>query len=198
MLQAWLSKFLAGTGSIYGPALGVRATKHLLENQPRTLMLTGLQKLWQDPEALTAFLSGPTPENLGITNRFFNMINGSSVFPFTAVVAMLTSEDAWERTPRQRLGLYEPPQLEAPPPLEAPPQLESPPQPVPQVSAAPPPQPVNTMMSQASPSVAPPPNPGQQQQRARYAAMFPFDPASDILRQRQAQAPAQRGIGSLV
>jgi hypothetical protein len=48
----------------------------------------------------------------------------------------------------------------------------------------PPPQ-----LSQASPSV----NPMQTaNQRARYAAMFPFDPASAVVRERQAQ-----GIGSL-
>jgi hypothetical protein len=43
-------------------------------------------------------------------------------------------------------------------------------------------------ISQASPSV----NPMQTNQRARYAAMFPFDPASAVVRERQAQ-----GIGSL-
>ena len=49
----------------------------------------------------------------------------------------------------------------------------------------PPPRP----MSQASPSV----NPMQTaNQRARYAAMFPLDPASSLIRERQAQ-----GIGSL-
>jgi len=48
----------------------------------------------------------------------------------------------------------------------------------------PPPQPI----SQASPSV----NPMQTNQRARYAAMFPLDPASSLIRERQAQ-----GIGSL-
>jgi len=45
------------------------------------------------------------------------------------------------------------------------------------------------LISQASPSV----NPMQTaNQRARYAAMFPFDPASAVVRERQAQ-----GIGSL-
>jgi len=49
----------------------------------------------------------------------------------------------------------------------------------------PPPQPI----SQASPSV----NPMQSgNQRARYAAMFPLDPASSLIREKQAQ-----GIGSL-
>ena len=50
-----------------------------------------------------------------------------------------------------------------------------------------PPPPVQPI-SQASPSV----NPMQTNQRARYAAMFPFDPASAVVRERQAQ-----GIGSL-
>tara|TARA_R110002110_G_scaffold27277_6_gene99514 strand:- start:1169 stop:1276 length:108 start_codon:yes stop_codon:yes gene_type:complete len=34
--------------------------------------------------------------------------------------------------------------------------------------------------------------------RSQYAAAFPFDSASDIIRQQQARAPTQQGIGSLV
>jgi len=46
----------------------------------------------------------------------------------------------------------------------------------------------------------PQPAPASPAMRSQYAAAFPFDPASAVVRQQQAraQAPAQQGIGSLV
>tara|TARA_R100000306_G_C4256584_1_gene83126 strand:- start:357 stop:506 length:150 start_codon:yes stop_codon:yes gene_type:complete len=44
------------------------------------------------------------------------------------------------------------------------------------------------------------PSPASPAMRSQYAAAFPFDAASDIIRQQQARPPepAQQGIGSLV
>ena len=73
-----------------------------------------------------------------------------------------------------------------------PPTSEVPPQPTAQMQ--PPPQPTAQMQPPPQPSPASP------AMRSQYAAAFPFDAASDIIRQQQARPPepARQGIGSLV
>ena len=112
------------------------------------------------------------PRALG---RLFEIITGATLLPLSATTEYLTAEE----------------------------QFEPPPEPVVEQ------EPLDLAMSPASPSVqpaAPPPAapppvaaaPTSPAMRSQYAAAFPFDPASDIIRQQQARAPTQQGIGSLV
>ena len=63
-----------------------------------------------------------------------------------------------------------------------------------------PPQPTAQMQPPPQPMAAAQPSPASPAMRSQYAAAFPFDAASDIIRQQQARQPepAQQGIGSLV
>lgn len=63
-----------------------------------------------------------------------------------------------------------------------------------------PPQPTAQMQPPPQPMAAAQPSPASPAMRSQYAAAFPFDAASDIIRQQQARPPepARQGIGSLV
>jgi hypothetical protein len=69
------------------------------------------------------------------------------------------------------------------------------------------PPPTSEVLPEPPPQVQPPPqqptaslqpSPASPAMRSQYAAAFPFDSASDLIRQQQARAPTQQGIGSLV
>ena len=201
-LKAWFP-WLGGTGTIQIPGIGAGLAADAMNSQPRTLHLAFLQNLFRPgrQEELIAFLSEPSPLSDSILTRMMAELTGGSPAPLSALTRYLTEEDVLEeridpetgktieeeRGWPERLGLSQKGALSEPPPQQV--QPPPPPPPPPQARVQPLP---DTTLSQASPSVNP------QQQRDMYAAMFPFDPTSDILRQRQAQAPAQRGIGSLV
>jgi hypothetical protein len=175
-----------GAAGIKLPQVGSQAADDLVMGQPRIVFLDSIVELTEPGNGglLLDFIEEPTEESVRSASRFLSTITGGTVAPYTATMEYFTEEDPLGRPKyyptRETLGLAERGSLAPEPPA----QMEPPPpaQPQPIAAAQPPPQP-----SPASPAM-----------RSQYAAAFPFDPASDIIRQQQARAPTQQGIGSLV
>jgi hypothetical protein len=192
--------FLSESGGVAIPGIGASMGRDVLGQTPRSLALPFVQNLFRPgrQEELAAFLASPSGPSESILQRMLAALTGGSPHLLTAIQAYLNSEDPLEeeRGWPERLGLSEEGALGSmlPPP-------PPPPEPVPTAQAQLPPPPP---MAQAQPPPAPmaqmQPSPASPAMRSQYAAMFPFDPASAVVRQQQAraQAPAQQGIGSLV
>ena len=179
-----------GAASIKLPQVGAKAADVLVMGQPRIVFLDSIVELTEPGNVgrLLDFMEEPTEESVRSAARFLSTITGGTIAPYTATMEYFSEEDPLGRPKyyptRETLGLAERGSLAPEPPA----QIE-PPQPMAQ--AQPPPAP----MAQAQP-----PAPASPAMRSQYAAMFPFDPASAVVRQQQARAPAraQQGIGSLV
>ena len=182
---------LGRSGGVAIPQIGASMGRDVLGQTPKSFALPFVQNLFRPgrQEELAAFLASPSGPSESILQRMLAELTGGSPHMLTAIQAYVNSEDPLEeeRGWPERLGLSEEGALGSmlPPPPPPPPPTE--PVPTAQVQA-PPAQPMASLQpSPASPAV-----------RSQYAAAFPFDAASDVIRQQQAKAPAQQGIGSLV
>ena len=177
---------MPGSGTIQIPGIVSGAAVDHFIASPRMAYLNLLSEFMEpgkgNREKLFNFLleeggANKPPDTVGprALGRLFEIITGATLLPLSATTEYLTAEE----------------------------QFEPPPEPVVEQ------EPLDLAMSPASPSVqpaAPPPAapppvaaaPTSPAMRSQYAAAFPFDPASDIIRQQQARAPTQQGIGSLV
>ena len=182
---------MPGSGTIQIPGIVSGAAVDHFIASPRITYLNFLSQFMEpgkgNREKLFDFLleeggANKPPDTVGprALGRVFEIITGATLLPLSATTEYLTAEEQFEPPPepvveQEPLDLAMSPaspsvQPAAPPPAAPPP-----------VAAAPPP--------------AAPTSPAM---RSQYAAAFPFDSASDIIRQQQARAPTQQGIGSLV
>ena len=192
IFQQWVGRMgMAGSGTIQVPGIMQKFVSNELLQTPRLVYLDLVQELLAPgkQDDLFKFLNEApeSAEGRRFLGRLFMVLTGATLAPLTATAGYFTGEDPLDRPryypTRETLGLAERGSLAPEPPA----QTEPPP---PMAQAQPPPAPAP--MAQMQPSPASP------AMRSQYAAAFPFDPASDVIRQQQARAPAQQGIGSLV
>jgi hypothetical protein len=192
-----------GAASIKLPQVGAKAADVLVMGQPRIVFLDSIVELTEPGNVgrLLDFMEEPTEESVRSAARFLSTITGGTIAPYTATMEYFSEEDPLGRPKyyptRETLGLAERGSLAPEPPaqIEPPPMAQMQPSPPPMAKMQPSPPPTAQMQpppqGQPSPAI-----------RSQYAAMFPFDPTSAVVRQQQARAqtqtPAQQGIGSLV
>jgi hypothetical protein len=180
---------IGGTGGVAIPGAGAKLGRDVLGQTPRSLALPFVQHLFRpgNQEELAAFLSSPSGPSESILRRMLAELTEGSTHLLTALQDLVTREDPLEgsRGWRERLGLSEQGALFRS--GSAPPE----PPPVPTAPVQPPPQ---------QPTASLQPSPASPAMRAQYAAAFPFDSASGVIRQQQARPPepTKQGIGSLV
>jgi hypothetical protein len=185
---ARVSRMVPGTvGSIQIPGYGATLAVDLFDSVPRVAFMSLLAELAEPGNAklFADFLrqdATPEQQRRGLKSLFDYVgatLLASPMFPVAAMRALQeTVEEEYEPAPPLPVEVAELPDIQ---PTMASPSMQQ--AAAPAGPPAPPPAPPQ------GPQAGPP---QIQQQRNQYAAMFPNDPISDIIRQRQA------GIGSLM
>ena len=186
------SPFPKGPGGLVIAGAGSRLAQNMFKDTPNTAFIEFFSGMFEPGrlEDFADFLGRGAGEANEVQIRQTLSDYSKKAFLMTSPYFPIAAEEYLrEEMESERPFLRGPDPL--PPPIETPadprlivpsPQPSSaPPQPTAQ-AAPPPPQP----MAQISPAG-----------RAGYAAMFPFDPVSSVVKYQQAQPPAQQGIGSL-
>ena len=170
---------------------GSRIAQNVFNDMPRTLLAEFFSEIYEpgNLEMFAEFLARePGPQSGAAEElRNFMLKHGLISSPFYLIgLQNYLREEYVEPTGRGTLipGVREP----------------IPPATPEEFVGAPPPQPTAQMQPPPQPMAAAQPSPASPAMRSQYAAAFPFDAASDIIRQQQARQPepAQQGIGSLV
>jgi len=174
-----------GASSLVAAGAGSQLARNVFNDMPRTFLAQFFSEIYEpgNMKMFAEFLERePGPGLDGSEElRNFMLKHGliSSPFPFINLQEYLR-EDYVEPTGRGTII----PGIRAPIPPETAEELVRP------TAQVQPPQPIAAPQPAAAPT-----SPAM---RSQYAAAFPFDPASDLIRQQQARAPTQQGIGSLV
>ena len=174
---------------------GSRIAQNVFNDMPRTLLAEFFSEIYQpgNLEMFAEFLAREPGPQAGAAEelRSFMLKHGLISSPFYLIgLQNYLREEYVEPTGRGTLI----PGVREPIPPATPEEFVGAPPPQPTAQMQPPPQPTAQMQPPPQPSPASP------AMRSQYAAAFPFDAASDIIRQQQARPPepAQQGIGSLV
>ena len=188
---ARVSRLVPGTvGSIQIPGYGATLAVDLFDSVPRVAFLSLLAELAEPGNAklFADFLrqdATPEQQRRGL-KRFFDYVGAtllaSPIFPVSAQRALQeTVEEEYEPAPPLPVEVAELPDMQ---PTMASPSMQQ--------AAAPPPAP--PMPSpQGQPVPQPPPGEGVTPERSQYAAYFPNDPISGLIRQQE-----QQGIAALM
>jgi hypothetical protein len=191
---ARVSRLVPGTvGSIQIPGYGATLAVDLFDSVPRVAFLSLLAELAEPGNAklFADFLrqdATPEQQRRGL-KRFFDYVGAtllaSPIFPVSAQRALQeTVEEEYEPAPPLPVEVAELPDIQ--------PSMASPSMQQAAAPAAPPPAP--PMPSpQGQPAPQPPPGEGVTPQRSQYAAYFPNDPISGLIRQRE-----QMGLAALM
>lgn len=177
----------SGPGNLIAPAIGSRILTKLLSDQPGILANQMMTEMLKDTELLEFVLETALNPDKTLADaskkelkRMYTFLAGSGLVNpdvgFQEFASEMYGRPEPEPGQRERRSAQERLQQAAPAPVEPAP---APVEPAP----APAPPPV------AQAPQAPAPGPSDPNQRARYAAMYPFDTASDVIR--------TQGIGSL-
>ena len=182
-----------GASSLVAAGAGSSLARNMFNDMPRTLLAEFFSEIYEpgNLEMFAEFLAREPGPQAGAAEelRNFMLKHGLITSPFYLIALQnYLREEYVEPTGRGTLI----PGVREPIPPATPEEFVGAPPPQPTAQMLPPPQP----MAAAQPP--PPPSPASPAMRSQYAAAFPFDTASDVIRQQQAQAPAQQGIGSLV
>ena len=200
--QALVTGGNAGPGSLIAAGRGADTMRKLFSEIPAALQTDVMSELMRNPELLAAMMRRPRNEreSLRLVERMRNLlVDGGFVSPARRALPGIVRETGRDR--------FEPPAAPAAPAIPAPdarPTVPLPPPPPPtQQGSVMPPPPAPTRgggaaatapIQRAAAPQAPPPSPSGPVDRGRFAAFFPFDPTTDLIRQQAASG----GIGSLM
>ena len=170
-----------GAGSLVAAGAGSKMMRQLFNKVPESMKLDVMSELMENPELLAAMMRKPRNdrEKMRIASRVQDLLMGLGFVPARRAAPQVLKADEVEDVPVEEAPTVEPVSSVAPTAMPAP-------QPVPAQPVAPPP---TTTLASATPPPPPPAAPGSVD-RQRYAAMFPGDIASSMIR--------QQGIGSLM
>jgi hypothetical protein len=166
-----------GAGSLVAAGAGSKMMRQLFNKVPESMKLDVMSELMENPELLAAMMRRPRNdrEKMRIANRVQDLLMGLGFVPARRAAPQVLKSEEVDDITVEEAPTVEPVSSVAPTAMPAP-------QPVPAQPVAPPP---TTTLASATP----PPAPGPVD-RQRYAAMFPSDIASGMIR--------QQGIGSLM
>jgi hypothetical protein len=201
--QSLVTGGTSGPGSLIAAGRGAETMRQLFDKIPAALQSDVMSELMRNPEMLAAMMRRPRNEreSLRLVERMRNiLVDGGFVAPARRALPGIVRE-----TNRDRFG---PPAAPAMPALDAPPTVPSAPAPpnMPppdQRGSLTPPPPAPTggggaaapaPIQRAAAPQAPTLSPSGPVDRARFAAFFPNDPTTDLIRQQAASG----GIGSLM
>jgi len=170
-----------GAGSLVAAGAGSKMMRQLFNKVPESMKLDVMSELMENPELLAAMMRKPRNdrEKMRIANRVQDLLMGLVFVPARRAAPQVLKSEEVDDITVEEAPTVEPVSSIAPTAMPAP-------QPVPAQPVAPPP---TTTLASATPPPPPPPAPGPVD-RQRYAAMFPGDIASSMIR--------QQGIGSLM
>jgi hypothetical protein len=194
-----LGRKAPGRGSgILEATAGIRLVKNYWNKVPATQLREILWKASQDPAQMALMIEKGMKQQkrkaIDVSRRVHTWLQGAG-FDLLPL-----DPDELEYVPEEEYRPVEPPsgvrgtgypQLYRPPPTAPPPQAMTAPQP-----PAPPPAP-SMPGPQGQPVPQPSPEGGVTPQRAQYAAIFPNDPISAVIRQRE-QEEQKQGIAALM
>jgi hypothetical protein len=204
--QSLITGGTSGPGSLIAAGRGAETMRKLFSEIPAALQTDVMSELMRNPELLAAMMRRPRNEreSLRLVERMRNLlVDGGFVAPARRALPGIVRETSRDR--------FEPPAVPAAPAMpapDAPPTVPvAPPPNIPppnqRGSLTPPRAPAPTggggaaatapIQSAAAPQ-APPPPPSGPVDRARFAAFFPNDSTTDLIRQQAASS----GIGSLM
>ena len=194
----------SGPGSLIAAGRGAATMRKLFDQIPAALQSDVMSELMRNPELLAAMMKKPRNERekLRLVERMRNLlVDGGFVAPARRALPGIVRETSRDR--------FEPPAVPAAPAMPAP---DAPPTvPVAPPPNMPPPNQRGSLMplpaaptgggaaapapiQRAAAPQAPTSLPSGPVDRARFAAFFPFDPTTDLIRQQAASG----GIGSLM
>lgn len=189
-----------GAGSLIASGRGAETFRNLFGRMPAALQTDVMSELMRNPELLATMMRKPRSEReaLGIFQTAKNiLIDQGFLAPTRRAAPTLTRETEINRTSPVPMPAPAP---EARPAVPAPRNMPGPNQ---RGSLMPPPAAAPTQgggaaapapIQRAAAQPAPPPTPSGPVDRARFAAFFPNDPTTDLIRQQAASG----GIGSLM
>jgi hypothetical protein len=183
--QALVTGGNAGPGSLIAAGRGAETMRKLFSEIPAALQTDVMSELMRNPELLAAMMRRPRNEreSLRLVERMRNLlVDGGFVAPARRALPGIVRETSRDR--------FEPPAVPAAPAMPAPDAPPTVPVAPPTVPVAPPP---NMPPPNQRGSLTPPP-PSGPVDRARFAAFFPNDSTTDLIRQQAASS----GIGSLM
>jgi hypothetical protein len=197
--QALVTGGNAGPGSLIAAGRGAETMRKLFSEIPAALQTDVMSELMRNPELLAAMMRRPRNEreSMRLAERMRNLlVDGGFVSPARRALPGIVRETGRDR--------FEPPAAPAAPAIPAPDARPTVPLPPPtQQGSVMPPPPAPTRgggaaatapIQRAAAPQAPPPSPSGPVDRARFAAFFPNDPTTDLIRQQAASG----GIGSLM
>jgi hypothetical protein len=189
----------AGPGSLIAAGRGADTMRKLFDQIPAGLKSDVMSELMRNPELLAAMMRRPRNEreSMRLVERMRNLlVDGGFVAPARRALPGIVRETGRDR--------FEPPAAPAAPAIPAPDARPTVPLPPPtQQGSVMPPPPAPTRgggaaatapIQRAAAPQAPTPSPSGPVDRARFAAFFPNDPTTDLIRQQAASG----GIGSLM
>jgi hypothetical protein len=194
--QALVTGGNAGPGSLIAAGRGAETMRKLFSEIPAALQTDVMSELMRNPEMLAAMMRRPRNEreSMQLAQRMQQLlVDGGFIAPARRALPGTIREIGRDR--------FEPPPVPAAPPSpipDTPPSVQDLPGPDQRGSLTPPP-PVPTRSGAAAPATiqraaAPAAPPSGPVDRARFAAFFPNDPTTDLIRQQAASG----GIGSLM
>ena len=194
--QALVTGGNAGPGSLIAAGRGAETMRKLFSEIPAALQTDVMSELMRNPEMLAAMMRRPRNEreSMQLAQRMQQLlVDGGFIAPARRALPGTVREIGRDR--------FEPPPAPAAPPVpipDTPPTVQDLPGPDQRGSLTPPP-PVPTRSGAAAPApiqraAAPEAPPSGPVDRARFAAFFPNDPTTDLIRQQAASG----GIGSLL
>jgi len=188
---------VGGPGTIKAASSGAEAMRRLLNDLPLVAQERMFIDMFQNPKVLSLAMESylSTPEKM---DDLFNGQNLKTLYTWFTGAGLNMTRNQFEeyfaysgpedrREEREEAGVA-PMVQQRTNPRRVQPTPVPPPEPATQ-AAAPRPTPTPPPVAQAPRPAAPAPAPANPNQRARYAALYPFDTASDIIR--------TQGIGSL-
>jgi hypothetical protein len=197
--QALVTGGNAGPGSLIAAGRGAETMRKLFSEIPAALQTDVMSELMRNPELLAAMMRRPRNEreSMRLVERMRNLlVDGGFVSPARRALPGIVRETGRDR--------FEPPAAPAAPAIPAPDARPTVPLPPPtQQGSVMPPPPAPTRgggaaatapIQRAAAPQAPTPSPSGPVDRARFAAFFPNDPTTDLIRQQAASG----GIGSLM
>lgn len=204
--QSLITGGTSGPGSLIAAGRGAETMRKLFDQIPAALQTDVMSELMRNPEMLAAMMKKPRNEreSLRLVERMRNLlVDGGFIAPARRALPGIVRETSRDR--------FEPPAVPAAPAMPAPdapptvPSAAPPPNmpPPDQRGSVMPPPPAPTggggaaataPIQRAAAPQAPPPPPSGPVDRARFAAFFPNDSTTDLIRQQAASS----GIGSLM
>jgi len=205
--QAIVTGGNAGPGSLIAAGRGAETMRRLFSEIPAALQTDVMSDLMRNPELLAAMMRRPRNEreSMRLAERMRDLlVDGGFIAPARRALPTITREIGRDRTDIPAAPAQPPiPAPDTRPAVPAPPPPPNMPPPTQRGSLTLPPVPAPTRgggaaapapIQRAAAPQAPTPTPSGPVDRARFAAFFPNDPTTDLIRQQAASG----GIGSLM